>query len=122
MNSTFAYAAAALGLIWALVHTFLGGRQVALPLRQSDLPEVVRATAWMCWHMVTATLFLAAALPVLALWTGREGLLMAALLVNIAIMLAGLISAPVLRVSYKTLPQGWLFVPNVLLCALALWA
>ncbi len=70
--------------------------------------------------MVTATLFLAAALPAVALCTGREDFVLAALFLNAAIMLAGLMSAPVLKVSYKVLPQGWLFVPNVVLCWLAL--
>jgi len=119
VTEIYAYLASGLGLIWALVHTFVGGKEVALPLRHSDLPEVVRATAWMCWHMVTATLFLAAALPLIAIWTGLSGVLLSALLLNGAIMLAGLISAPILGVSYKTLPQGWLFIPNIILCWLA---
>jgi len=114
------WAASAMGLLWALVHLFLGGRQVAAPLRSSDLPEVVRATAWMCWHMVTAVLFL---LPVLAAWgalTAAPGSILAALVLNLGLVVAGVAAKVVLGVSWATLPQGLLFVPIVALLALAL--
>ncbi|KIT16496.1 hypothetical protein [Jannaschia aquimarina] len=115
-----ALTAGLLTLLWAIVHLFLGGREVARPLREAiDLPELVRATAWMCWHMVTATLFLVAALFLVGGWADRPDLVVAATLLSAGIAVAGILAAPALGVSYRTLPQGWLFVP---VSGLGLWA
>ncbi|MEM7487812.1 MAG: hypothetical protein AAF390_01680 [Pseudomonadota bacterium] len=117
---TGAWIAGGLMLLWAGVHTFVGGRGVAGPLRRAaGLDEVVRATAWMCWHMVTATLVLTGGL---FLWGGavaNADIVLAATIVSAGIMVAGLVAAPVLKVGYVLLPQGWLFVPVV---ACGLWA
>jgi energy-converting hydrogenase Eha subunit A len=39
-----------------LIHAFLGGREVAVPLLRSEVPQEVRLTMYACWHMVTAAL------------------------------------------------------------------
>lgn len=112
--------AGALTLVWALVHTILGGRQVAGPLRRDGrLDAGMRSTAWMCWHMVTAVLFATSALYIFGSLSSRPDLLAAATVNASAIMVAGLVSAPALGVGYGLLPQGWLFVPVV---ACGLWA
>ncbi|MCK0169316.1 hypothetical protein MWU52_17315 [Jannaschia sp. S6380] len=113
-------AAAVLAAMLACVHTFVGGRAIARPLRQAtDLPTVVRATSWMCWHMVTTTLFLMAILLFWGAWGGRPDLILAGTLLAAAVALGGLAAAPALGVGYRVLPQGWLFVPVV---ALGLWS
>ncbi|MEM8822714.1 MAG: hypothetical protein AAGF30_03805 [Pseudomonadota bacterium] len=117
-----AWIASGLIMVWALVHTIVGGRQVAGPLRRdAALPEVVRTTAWMCWHMVTATLFLTAVLFAWGAASARPDLLLAGTLISAGVMAAGLIAAPVLGVSYGRLPQGWLFVPVVVCGLWAVW-
>ena len=95
------WAAAAIGLLWAPVHLFLGGRQVAAPLRYSDLPEVVRVAAW-------------------GVLTGTPGLILAALVLNLGLVVAGLAAKVILGMTWATLPQGLLFVPIAALLALAL--
>ncbi|MEM9584700.1 MAG: hypothetical protein AAGA08_16440 [Pseudomonadota bacterium] len=121
MQAMFGYSAAALAALWLLVHFIIGGREVARPLRMNtELPDIVRVTMWMCWHMVTACIALLALLPILALQTDLPGLMIAALLLAIAFSLAGIAAQFFLRVKLSLLPQGWLFVPVALLCALAL--
>jgi hypothetical protein len=43
------------------VHVFIGGPEIDAPVRASDLPDVVRATAHVVWHMVSLQLALIAA-------------------------------------------------------------
>lgn len=120
METYFMWGAIGLGFAWFLLHTFAGGRTIALPLRQSDLDPTVRATAWMCWHMVTAVLLL---LPLLALagWIWEKpDLIWAALAGNAALMIAGFASKIALKVKTSVLFQGWLFAPIVVLLYLAM--
>ncbi|MEL6608054.1 MAG: hypothetical protein AAFO93_03990 [Pseudomonadota bacterium] len=114
--------AVAIGLLWAGVHFFVGGRQVARPLRVADLPDVVHVTAWMCWHMVSAILVTAPALALIGYITGGTDWLMAALVINAAIAIAGIAAKFVLRTPWSLLPQGLLFLPVVALLAFAMAA
>ena len=114
--------AATLSFVWCAVHLFVGGRQVARPLRDhADLDHTVMATMWMCWHMVTASLFLMGTFFVMGLVVDRTymgaGTLLAA-----AIAVAGLMAPFALKTTFKVLPQGWLFVPVAALGAYAAWA
>lgn len=121
MTAHFGYAASALAAIWLAVHFFMGGREVATPLRNAaNLPDVVRMTMWMCWHMVTACIAALAILPSAAILSGLPGLMIAALILAIAIAGGGIISQFVLRARFSQLPQGWLFIPVAVLCGLAL--
>ncbi|MEM1364454.1 MAG: hypothetical protein AAGH82_01765 [Pseudomonadota bacterium] len=118
LNST----AALLSLAWAVVHLFVGGRDCAKPLREDvALEPEARHTMWMCWHMVTATLFILALLFALAVLTGDPGIGLSATLVAAGLAIAGLMSVPALKTSFRVLPQGWLFVPVVLLGGYAFW-
>ncbi|MEO0498013.1 MAG: hypothetical protein AAF141_11720 [Pseudomonadota bacterium] len=113
-------AAAVISLAWALVHLFIGGRDIARHLRHDTaLEPIVRQTTWMCWHMITATLFVIAILFALTVYLGDAGVGFAATLVTAGVAIAGLVSVPVLKTSYRVLPQGWLFVPVVALGASA---
>jgi len=79
------------------------------------------ATMWMCWHMVTVTLFLMGAFFAMGLIWGVP-YVVAGTLLSAGIAGAGIVAAPVLRTSYKVIPQGWLFVPIVLFGLYALAA
>ena len=45
--------AAALSAVWFGVHIILGGREVAGPLRGSDLDPLVRDVSYLCWHLAS---------------------------------------------------------------------
>ena len=116
----YGWGAAALTALWFVVHTFVGGAEVAGPLLASDLPLAVRAPAWMTWHMVTGTLLLAALLFALAARRRDRGLMLAATAMVGVIALAGIVAAFATGAGLTGLPQGLLFVPPAILGALAL--
>ena len=121
MQTVFAYSASGLAAVWLVVHFILGGRDVAGPLRRNtQMPDVVRVTTWMCWHMVTACIALLAVLPVLAIMTDMPGLMISAMLLASALAIAGIAAQFILQTGFKKLPQGWLFVPVAILAGLAL--
>ena len=91
-----------------------------MPLRQTkEVNHTVMATMWMCWHMVTVTLFLMGVFFGMGLIWGSAYVLAGTLLASV-IAAAGLAAVPLLGTSFKVLPQGWLFVPIALLGAYAL--
>ena len=102
--------AAALSLTWFVVHTFVGGPEVAAPLRASDLPIAVMAPAWMVWNMITVSLFLIAAIFALGTWRRDRSLIGAATCLSLGLALAGIASAPLSGAGFALLPQGFLFV------------
>jgi hypothetical protein len=110
-------AAAALALLTAAVHTFLGGREIATPLLEArDLQTVPKLTSYYCWHLVTITLFAMAAGYGWAASSGeaREVAWGCTALAGLFAALAPLIA---LRsgVSVRVLPQWLLFLPMALL-------
>lgn len=121
MISTPFLAASALSGLWAGIHLFVGGSQVAAPLRASrDLPDLARDTAYLCWHLVSVTLlamaglFLAAGLGA----GGATGLAMAGVALAAGFAALGLILPLMIGAGYVQLPQGWLFLPVI---GLGLW-
>lgn len=60
MNKPIA-AAAVLATVTVGVHVFLGGPEINAPVRQSDLPELVRVTSWVVWHGISVILIVIAA-------------------------------------------------------------
>lgn len=42
----------------ALIHIFVGGKDVARPLLRSSVDEVVKLTLYACWHLVSVVLVL----------------------------------------------------------------
>ena len=113
--------AAALSAVWAAVHLFVGGPQVAVPLRTTrQISVTARETAYLCWHLVSVTLvlmaafFLAAGLGV----QGGLGLAMAGTALAAGFAGLGLVLPILIGSDYKQLPQGWLFLPVI---ALGIW-
>jgi hypothetical protein len=116
-----ALAAGLLASVWFLVHLFVGGREVARPLRENrTLPEMARAVAWLCWHWVSGSLLAMAALLLAGAVLDRPDLVIAGGLLAAAFAVVGIALPPVMGWSYRMAPQGWLFVPVVALAALSL--
>lgn len=115
-----AFAAAALCALWFLVHAVMGGREVEAPLRRDRaLPEAVRAPGVMVWHMLSTVLAVMAGMFAAGGLTGNAGLIWAATALSAGIAAAGIAAAPMQGVSFRLLPQGWLFVPPA---ALGAWS
>ena len=111
------FLAALVSALWAGVHLFVGGREVARPLRAAALPHLVSQTAYLCWHFVSITLALMALLFLAAGMGWGAGLGLAATALAFGFALTGLVLPPLLGAPYGRLPQGWLFVPVVALGA-----
>ncbi|MFO6465589.1 hypothetical protein ACK8OR_14435 [Jannaschia sp. KMU-145] len=104
--------AGAIAAVWAAVHVWIGGREVARPLRADrTMPPVVRETMWMCWHMVTSALVTMAVLLLWGGWSGRTDLVLAGTLLAAAVSVGGIMAIPVLGTTIRRLPQGLLFLP-----------
>ena len=115
-----AFAAAALCALWFAIHVVMGGREVEIPLRRDrHLPEAARAPAVMVWHMLSTVLAVMAAMFAAGALGGNAGLIWAASALSAGIAAAGIASAPLQGVSFRRLPQGWLFVPPA---ALGIWS
>ena len=110
------FAAAALSLLWALVHLFAGGKDVARPLRDDrTLDPVVRHTQYICWHFVTVTLFAMALFFALAILTENLAFSIAGTILSAGFALIGIALVPMIGASYAKVPLGWLFVPVAIL-------
>ena len=115
MNVLTTYLAAGLTAIWAIVHIVIGGREVEAPLRRDRTQvDVVRVTMILTSHYVSATLIILAAMFAIAGLLVNAALLWCAVSISGLFSLIGLVLAPGLGVGYRTLPQGWLFVPVTL--------
>ncbi len=118
MDTFIFFAAAALCAVWMAVHLFVGGPQVAGPLRaERGLSEVARETAYLCWHFVSVTLGVMALFFLLAAF-GNAGMALAGTLLSGGFLGVGVLLPLLIRKSYGLLPQGWLFLPVV---ALGTW-
>ncbi len=110
--------AAILSGLWAGVHTFVGGRECERPLAADEtLAPVVRETMRMCWHMITGVLILMAVFFAAAYFE-VAGFALAGTALALVFVVAGVGFAPLNGLSYRLVPQGWLFVPVL---ALGLW-
>lgn len=103
--------AAALSAPWCLVHLFIGGRQVAGPFRRSDLPPLVRAAAWLCWHLTSVTIMAMSACFAGAAMTGLPGHALAGTLLAAPFSAVGFLTPPIMGVSFLQAPQGFLILP-----------
>ena len=121
MEQVYLIAAAVLSALWVLVHTFLGGRQVARPLRQATgMTDEARLVAWMCWHFTTVALaVMALSFGGAALW-GMPGLALSATALALGLVVVGTWITARSDVALAKAPQGLLFLPQVVLGALAL--
>ena len=100
-----------------LLHTFFGGKEIAVPLLQAtDLPPVPKFVSYYCWHIATIALAamvfmfaIAAAFP----QSWELGWTATALAASFCLL--GVVLPPLKKQSYKSMPQGWLFLPIFLL-------
>lgn len=105
----------------AALHTFVGTPEVADPLLASTPEDQAKYINFFCWHIVT-----------IVLWAVAAGYLWSALfrhstdlVVFLTVMMAGIgvwgvLLPPSVGLSYKTMPQGWLFFPIVTLAIFGL--
>ncbi len=116
MNWLILAAGAASGVI-CLIHVFAGGRHIAGPLLSArDLHDVPKYTQYYCWHLVTIVLAaMSLAFIYAAIGTGARDVAMVMGVIAAAFAVFGLIIVPVMKQSYREMPQGWLFVPVALL-------
>lgn len=112
--------AALLSFAWLLVHVFIGGREAARPLLTSDLPPMVLQVLYLCWHIVSVTIAVMALFFALAIVFAIKAYAVAGLLLAAGFVLVGIVLVPFKGWSYRTIPQGWLFVPIVVLAAFGL--
>ena len=113
--------AALLSLAWLFVHLIMGEREIARPLRtRSALKKVEWSTAFLCWHLVSGLLLCMALFFALGGLWGDTGLVLAATILALMCSLVGIALPRFIGVSYKVLPQGWMFLPVVIAGVLAL--
>ena len=111
--------AAATSGIWLLVHLFLGGRDVAVPLRASaSLAPEVRDTAYLCWHLTSIAIGALGVAFALAALTGTAAYAILGTGMAAAFAVLGIAMVPAIGQSFRVMPQGWLFVP---VAALGVW-
>ncbi|KAB7610443.1 hypothetical protein F9L33_14180 [Amylibacter sp. SFDW26] len=123
MENIYLYSAGALSILWCFVHFFIGGKEIAAPLRVANgLNPTQRSVAWMCWHMVTLNLFLMGVFFILGAKMDQVGLIWAATALSISFLIAGLLIPPLSGVTYRAAPQGWLFLPTTILGLLVVLA
>lgn len=104
-----------------LIHTFVGGREIARPLLAArDLARVPRLTAYYCWHMVTILLL---AMALALAWAARHPnppLVALVLLLAVAFTALSLGLVVAYRVNPWHLPQWSLFLLVAVLSAIGL--
>jgi len=121
MENIYLYGAGSLSILWCAVHFFVGGRNIAAPLRVAEgLDSTQRSIAWMCWHMVTVNLFLMGAFFILGAHLSIVGLVWAGTALSISFFATGLLIPVLSGISYREVPQGWLFLPTTILGILAI--
>ncbi|ERP87683.1 hypothetical protein Q669_13045 [Labrenzia sp. C1B10] len=115
-------AAAGLSAAVCLLHTFAGGRTIAVPLlKASDLHPVPKYVAYYCWHIVTIVLAMIAVMFAVAGMRAESlDLGLVATVLTASFCLLGLAVPPLKKQKYSQMPQGWLFLPIVLLGGLGI--
>lgn len=103
-------AAAVAAFATFLIHTVIGGREIARPLLAArDIGRIPQLTVYFCWHMVTIVLFAMSLALAWAAWRANTPLvvLMTALAFAFTALSLGLVVACRVRPWY--LPQWSLF-------------
>lgn len=109
----FFLSAALLATFNTALHFFAGGKAIARPLLDAvELPEAVKYVQYFCWHIATLALAFQATLFWLStIRPGAESYAIVATALAASIGLLGITIPVFLKVSYRVVPQGWLFVP-----------
>ncbi len=112
MNVLFV-CAAALSTFNTGLHFFAGGKAIARPLLSAaELPDGDRYVQYFCWHIATLTLgFQAVLFGVAASAPDYLSFAIIGTAMAASVGLLGLVLPLVLKISYRVMPQGWLFVP-----------
>ncbi len=115
--NTYLAIAAVCSLFVTGLHFFLGGKEIARPLLEAKtLPNNVRCVQYFCWHITTLSLLLQAILfGIAAAYPTELSLAIVASALAGSIAVLGILMPLALKISYKTMPQGWLFVPIAVL-------
>ncbi len=104
-----------------VIHTVVGGREIAGPLLAArDLARIPRLTVYYCWHMVTILLL---AMALALAWAARHAnppLVALVLLLAVAFTALSLGLLAAYRVSPWQLPQWSLFLLVAVLSGLGL--
>jgi hypothetical protein len=111
--NTFLALAAGLSALTCLIHTFLGGREIAVPLLNAvDLAPVPKYVSYYCWHLVTIALAaISLMFAIAAIYPESWELGWMATFLAASFCILGLVLPPMKKQSYKAMPQGWLFLP-----------
>ncbi len=120
--NVFFVCAAGLAVFNTGLHFFAGGKTIARPLlNATELSEGVRYVQYFCWHIATLTLsFQAVLFGVAATQPSQANLAIVATAMAATVGLLGLAIPIACNVSYRVMPQGWLFVPVTLLGGIGL--
>ncbi len=98
-----------------LLHTFVGGPDVAKPLLESDMATVPKYTNYYCWHLVTLTLFaMAGSFLVAAVWPSAWELSLLATALAAGFAIWSVLLNIIAKTSFLKLPQWILFTPTSL--------
>ncbi len=118
MNYYF-LAAALLSFTWTGVHLIQGGTYIARPLLDTkDMHPVALYTQYYCWHLVSLEIFImGAAFLYSAIYPSQTILLLSIFATTLAASFAilGIALVPLVKQTYKNMPQGLLFVPILIL-------
>jgi hypothetical protein len=124
MNTNwFLCAAAVVSLITFLVHTFVGGYQVAKPLlNASSIQETTKLTTYYCWHITTILLLvMTCAYAYVAVLQFDIPLTIAVTSIAGACALLSIGLIAVLKLNPLDYPQWIFFIPITLLAVLGLF-
>jgi len=112
MQALLFSSASVLSFIWFLVHFLVGGKEVARPLlADQHLTDTVQQTLYLCWHLVSASIAAMAVFFGLAVWLQAPSYAVSGLLLAVGFVTVGVTIVPLQAWRYRTIPQGWLFVP-----------
>lgn len=116
MNTLFLVAGVLCAIVWG-IHTFGGGRTVAIPLRvATGLSDTPKFTQLYCWHLVTIVLaVMAFGLIYAAFVPSAEDLAGLIVVLAMAFCALGLAMPRAFGQTFKEMPQGFLFLPIGLL-------
>ncbi len=122
--NSFYLVCAGLSCIILAIHVFLGGPEIARPMRDCpNLNRVVRLTNYYCWHLVTISLaqlavlfgwaaFTPAAAPLAVIGTATAG----------AFCIWGIALVIKTKQKYRHMPQGLLFLPVAIIGLVGLFS
>lgn len=87
MSEIFLWSAAAMSIVTFIVHTFIGGPIVAVPLlNDNNLPKASKWLNYYCWHITTIyTLFMGFAYAYVAIYSDRPELVVFLTILNISL-------------------------------------